>query len=116
MILTSNRASNTRANPASEIETLHEMVRDLIESSDPLEKMPTAIIESGYAGDTRPTELAYVSLSSRLQKRTLNLHYIALSSSGKNITVKACRFVSPEAYYTLDAGSPRALVYNQEGC
>jgi hypothetical protein len=88
---------------------LYEIAREIIEHTDPLLLVTEAIRNSGYAGDTLPVELAYVSISSRHQGRPLNLFFEAQSSSGKNFAIDAAAQLHPkEAYYPLSASSPRA--------
>jgi len=87
----------------------------LLHDPDFFGKLRYHITASGYAGDTRPVELGYISLTSRLLNRPLNLAYIAASASGKNESVdKAVNFFPPTAYHLEKAGSALALIYNGE--
>jgi hypothetical protein len=66
---------------------LYEVAKEIIEHPDPMVLVERAIIASGYAGDSTPTELAYLAVTSRLLDRPLNVQFLAQSASGKNFTV-----------------------------
>jgi len=86
----------------------------LIQLSNPLDAVRGAM-KRLYAGDTRPVELAYVAVTSRLTDRPINLNLVAQSAAGKNFSVDtALKFCPPETYYKLSASSPRALIYTEE--
>ncbi len=107
-------ASEIRAEALSdEARKLYSHVRELLQAPDLLDKIGEAISSSGYAGNLTPPLLAYISLTSRLLERPLNLAFIAPSSAGKNRAVDAALELMPdEAYHLEKAGSARALVYS----
>jgi Winged helix-turn-helix DNA-binding len=87
----------------------------LLEASDLLERIGRSMQQRGYAGDVSPALLGYVAFTSRLLDRPINLSYVAPSAAGKNRAVdEAKAFMPPEAYYEIDAGSDRALIYTDE--
>ena len=114
MLMASARpASEIRADALSdEARRLYSHVRELLQALDLLDKIGEAVSSSGYAGNLTPPLLAYISLTSRLLERPLNLAFIAPSSAGKNRAVDAALELMPaEAYHLEKAGSARALVY-----
>jgi hypothetical protein len=89
--------------------------KPLLEAPDLLEQTGIAIQQRGDAGHVRPPKLAYVAIPSRLFERPQNCAFVALSAAGKHRAVdEAPAFVPPEAVYLIKAGSPRALIYNDE--
>jgi len=80
-----------------------------------LQEVEKAIRARGYAGDTRPPLLAYTALASALLERPLNLAFVCMSAAGKNRAVDAALELTPPTAYHLEAaGSPRALIYDEE--
>ena len=112
------------ARPKSELRTeaLIDEARQVFTEAQPLldepgilEDLKAAVTASGYAGDVRPTLVAYVSITSRLLEEPLNLAYVSLSAAGKNAAIDAViPFFPQDATYTVRASSPRALIYNDE--
>lgn len=89
--------------------------RAILDADDPLAEVERAIRALGYAGDTMPPMLAYLALTSRLLSRPMNLAYVAASASGKTFAVDtALRLMPASAYHLLKAGSPRALIYDDD--
>jgi hypothetical protein len=84
----------------------------LLEDPHLLERIGRTMQQSGYAGDVTPPLLGYIALTSRFLDRPMNLSYVAQSAAGKNRAVDAATALMPaEAYYEIDAGSDRALIY-----
>jgi len=90
----------------------------VIEAEDPLELIKEAIREQGYGGDLKPPVITYLAVTSRLQvmrsgAMPVHLLITGVSSSGKNYTLDRVLALLPaEAYYAIDAGSPRIIIYN----
>ncbi len=116
-LMSSARPIRERIDAASraEAEAAFTEGRELLEAPDLLGRIERAVALSGYAGDARPALLAYLALTSRLLERPLNLAFVAIAASGKNRAVDAALDLMPaSAYYLEKAGSPRALVFNDE--
>jgi len=64
-------------------------VRVLLDDPYLLLKLGRAIMENGWAGDSRIPTLAYVALTSRLLERPMNLTFVATPSAGKNAALDA---------------------------
>jgi len=90
----------------------------IIEAEDPLELVKGAIHRLGYGGDIRPPLIIYLAGTSRLLAMRdgampVHLLLMGISSSGKNYTLSRVLALLPaEAYYVIDAGSPRIIIYN----
>ena len=90
--------------------------RHLLNSPDLLSRLAMVIKALGYAGDPRPALIGFICLVSRLLETPLNIAYIAPSAAGKNAAAEATLPMFPEqAFYLIQASSPRALIYNEEG-
>ena len=90
-------------------------VETLLRDPRLLDRIGDAIQSLGYAGDLGPPKLAYVELTSRLLPRPMNLNVVAPSATGKSETVdKPLELMPDEAYYRVQAASPRALIYSDE--
>lgn len=110
-----------KARPASELRAEElsgealvflEQARHLLEDPKLMDRIRETIRLGGYAGDLTPPLLAYISLTSRMLERPLNLSVLAPSASGKNRAVDAALLLVPESAYHLEkAGSARALIY-----
>jgi hypothetical protein len=89
-----------------------------LEADDPLSLVETAIRSLGYGGDLKPPQITYLSLTSRLLAMRhgampVHLALVGPSCSGKSYTLQtALKFIPPEAYHVIDAGSPRVLIYD----
>jgi hypothetical protein len=89
--------------------------RELLDDPGLLDRIDTAIRATGFAGDTGPAKLVYLTGTSRLLPRPINLILVALSAAGKNATVDAALSLIPdEELYRYSASSERALIYSPE--
>jgi len=96
-------------------ETELRKAKHLLESPDLLKKIEKAIADGGYAGDVSAPMIAYLAITSRFLARPINVAYVAPSSAGKTCSVEAAVALHPpEAVFRMDAGSERALIYNDE--
>ncbi|MFC2026396.1 hypothetical protein ACFLUX_00255 [Chloroflexota bacterium] len=90
----------------------------IIEAKDPLELVKDAIRGLGYGGDLKPPVITYLAVTSRLlamRAGAMPVHLLitGVSSSGKNYTLgRVLALLPAEAYYVVDAGSPRIIIYN----
>lgn len=86
---------------------------ELLDDPHLMNRIRDIISARGYAGDVRPTQIAYVSMTSRLLKRPNNLGFVAQSASGKNYAVDSAKaLMPPEALHEIRAGSSRSLIYD----
>lgn len=91
--------------------------KPVLEADDPWQVIRNALIRSGYGGDTRPLEILYLALTSRVLKyrsgeAPIHLVLIGSPGTGKTHTIKTVLQFFPEtAYKLIDASSPRALIY-----
>ena len=103
---------------STEIAVACEAAQHIIRADDPLEVVAAAIRGLGYGGDTKPVLITYLAVTSRvLEMRPgampVHLLLMGLPSSGKNYTLSRVLILLPEdAYHVIDAGSPRALIYD----
>lgn len=89
--------------------------KDLLESPNLLKTVEQAISDGGYAGDVSPAIIAFLAITSRQLERPVNVTFVAQSSAGKSRSVEAATELHPpDAVFKMDAGSPRALIYNDE--
>lgn len=97
---------------------LYNEAQAVIEAEDPLELVKDAIRGQGYGGDLKPPVITYLAVTSRLlamRAGAMPVHLVitGVSSSGKNYTLDRVLALLPaEAYYVIDAGSPRIIIYN----
>ena len=97
----------------------YEAARHVIEADDPLELAAETIRGLGYGGDLKPAKITYLAATSRLLDMRLGampVHLLLMGppSAGKNYTVnRALMLLPPEAVITIDAGSPRVLMYDE---
>jgi DNA-binding transcriptional ArsR family regulator len=90
--------------------------RDLILEADILRRFGAEIERAGLAGETRNAKVLYLTLTTRLLDRPVNVVVKGPSSGGKNFLVKnAVRFFPAEAYWSRTGMSDRALAYSDEG-
>jgi hypothetical protein len=107
--------SQANAKQQQDRQTWYAEAKPLLEAPNLLERIGRSMQQRGYAGDVSPALLGYVAFTSRLLDRPINLSYVAQSSAGKNRAVdEAKALMPPEAYYEIDAGSDRALIYTDE--
>ena len=117
----------TRALPVSqifhdqrqaELAELANRAAPLFAARDPLELAEAAIRGQGYGGDVQQAVIVYLAATSRLlalRPGGMAVHTILLGppSGGKSFTVSVVLRLLPEgAYRVIDAGSPRALIYD----
>ena len=116
VILTTAREEETSARG----EELKEAAKAVLESEDPLDLIRKELVALGYGGDPRYPLIVYIAATSRLlamRTGTMPVHLLILgiSSAGKSYTLKiVLRLLPKEAYHTIDAGSPRVLIYDPE--
>jgi hypothetical protein len=107
--------AQAEATRQQESRTWYTQAKPLLEAPDLLERIGRSMQQRGYAGDVTPPLLGYLAFTSRLLDRPINLSYVAPSAAGKNRAVdEAKAFMPAEAYYEIDAGSDRALIYTDE--
>ncbi len=99
-----------------EAEEAYSLAKQLLEDPYLLDRIGEMMTKLGYAGSLIPPKLVYVATTSRLLERPLNLALVAPSAAGKNHAVDiAVSLVPAEAAYIVNACSPRALIYADEG-
>jgi hypothetical protein len=104
--------------PLPPADELKQQAASVLLNPDPLGLVRAALPGCGYGGDLRPVLVIYLSMTSRVLVVRLggmlaHLLLLALSSSGKNFALtSAMRFLPPQAYHVIDAGSPRTLIYD----
>lgn len=92
----------------------------LMQSKNPLAIIAKAIKAQGYGGDIKKPLIVYLAATSRLlamRVGAMPVHLLlkGLPSAGKSYTLKlVLNFLPAEAYHVIDAGSPRALIYDKE--
>lgn len=98
-----------------EAKEAYQQAKELLKDPELFQRIEEAMAALGYAGNLGPPMLVYVALTSRLLERPINLSLVAPSGAGKNFSIDtATQFFPEEAFYVLQAGSPRALIYNPE--
>jgi hypothetical protein len=107
------RAQKEQAPPSEpDLAALYELAKSVGESDDVLALVHDQLVADGYAGDTAPARRVYLAISSRYEKRPINVHRLAQASSGKNYTIDASlRFFPESAYLQLSAASPKAHIF-----
>lgn len=104
----------------AELIDLLKLAAPVIESPDPLECVKREIVRLGYGGDIRPAVMTYLAATSRLlamRPGTTPVHLLLVGppSVGKSYTwTVVSRLLPPEAYWLIDAGSPRVLIYDTQ--
>ena len=97
---------------------LERRAAEVLRAADPLELVRQSVIDSGYGGDTQPAIVTYLALTSRvlaMRRGAMPVHLLLVGppAAGKSYTLRACLNLLPgEAYHTIDAGSPRVLIYD----
>lgn len=100
------------------VKELRQKAAPVLDSPDPLELVKKAIERLGYGGDRRPPLIVYLAATSRLlemRQGQMPVHLLLCgqASAGKSYALRTClRLLPPEAYQVIEAGSPRALIYN----
>ena len=107
-----SRKSLEHSNTSTEV-VIPQGVTSLLEDSNIIRRIDEGFRQGGYAGDDlRPPRLVFVSMTSRLLERPINIAIVAQSAAGKNRAVDAgAALMPPEALYVERAGSERALIY-----
>ncbi|HZL06633.1 MAG TPA: hypothetical protein VFE45_14670 [Coriobacteriia bacterium] len=102
----------------AQLPELGHAARAVLESDDPLQAVGAALTAMGYGGDLVPALIVYLALSGRvlaMRLGTMPVHLLLLgpSSAGKSYTLRVVLKLMPgEAYHSIDAGSPRVLIYD----
>ncbi len=100
------------------IAQLERKAASVLEASDPLVLVDRQFRELGYGGETRLPMVVYVAATTRVlmpRSGAMPAHLLIMGtpSSGKSYTVGLVqRLFPPEAFHTIDAGSPRVLIYD----
>jgi hypothetical protein len=80
-----------------------------------LKNVVSAVSQMGVVGEERLTQIIYLAVNTRFQKRPASLAIKGPSSAGKSFNVENVLKLFPEsAYYLLTAMSDRALAYDDE--
>lgn len=109
----SNKDNNTSTVPTQD--ELWKQVSAIALDPKLKETIRERIRSMGYAGSTIPVEANILMLTSRLLERPMNGANISQSSSGKTKALDtALAFFPKDAYYKIDAGSERVLIYTPE--
>lgn len=89
--------------------------RDLAQAQNILSQFLNDLHHDGLAGEDRLAALLYLSITSRLLDRPVNVAVKGPSSAGKSETVRrVLQFFPASACYALSAMSERALLYGKE--
>lgn len=102
-----------------QLQQLYQEAKVVIEASDPLKVIENAIRGLGYGGDIKPALITYFAVTSRLLEMrpgAMPVHLLLTgpSSGGKSYTLGVIKTLMPaEGYHVIDAGSPRALIYDE---
>ncbi len=97
---------------------LRERAEPILDAADPLLLIESEISNLGYGGDIKPALIVYLGATSRLlamRQGAMPVHLLLLDppSGGKSYTVSTVRRMLPvDACHVIDAGSPRALIYD----
>lgn len=106
-----------RERQEARVEDLRRRAAAILEADDPLALVEKALAV-GYGGAVWRPAVVYLAATFRLlalRPGQIPVHLILLgeSSSGKNYTLNtARRLLPPDLVYQIDAGSPRALIYD----
>ncbi len=90
----------------------------VLAEDDPLARVAEALRAQGYGGDLAPALITYLCMTTRLlamRPGAMPAHLLLVGppSAGKSYTLQAVlRLLPPEACHTIDAGSPRVLIYD----
>ena len=104
--------------PVCDIDALEEQAAAVLNTDDPLHLVGIQIKSQGYGGDLKAPLIVYLAFTSRLLKMrtgSMPVHLLlhGPASAGKSYTIKVViLLLPPEAYHTIDAGSPRVLIYD----
>jgi hypothetical protein len=107
-----------RAQAEAHLTGLVQQAAPVLSAADPLTLIEAAIRRLGYGGDIRPALITYLAVTSRLlamRPGAMPVHLLLIgpASAGKSWTVQlVTRLLPPDACHSIDAGSPRVLVYD----
>ena len=85
---------------------------------DPLDLVESTIRAGGYGGDVRPVLVVYLAATTRLLgtrpgATPTHVLLVGAPSAGKSYTLTAAlALLPPEATHSMEAGSPRTLIYD----
>lgn len=91
----------------------------LVEGKNPLSQAKKAMRRSGYGGSLRVPLLLYIAATTRVLEMPrghmpAHVALLGTTSAGKNYALDMVLNLLPEAtYHEIDAGSPRALIYDE---
>lgn len=106
---------HTAVSDLSDLERQSAAVR---EAEDPFVRIEQAIRDQGYGGNVGPAKLTHLGMTTRVLRMRpgampAHLALVGQPSSGKNHSVNVnLRLLPAAAYHLIDAGSPRALIYD----
>ena len=110
---------STQVKAVTDLQGLKRRAAPVLSAEDPLKLVRKALRAGGYGGDRRPAVLAYLAATTRLlamRPGAMPSHLLLTgqASAGKSYALNAAlRLLPPEAYVRIDAGSPRALIYDK---
>ncbi len=111
-------ADFARAVVDAETRRLREAAAPVLAEDDPLQRVAEALRAQGYGGDLTPALVTYLCVTTRLlamRHGAMPAHLLLVGppSAGKSYTLQSVlRLLPREAYHTIDAGSPRVLIYD----
>jgi hypothetical protein len=104
-----------RTEPAPDAASLRQGGAPVLEAGNVLELVGDYVAKAGYAGSVTAPKVIYLSLTSRLLDRPVNLAVTGQSAVGKNHAVRTVLPLFPKsAYHEVTGASPLALIYNPE--
>ena len=101
------------------LQDLRRRAAPVLNEEDPLKLVRQALQAGGYGGNLRPAVLAYLAATTRLlalRPGAMPAHLLLIGqpSAGKSYALNAVlRLLPSGAYIRIDAGSPRALIYDK---
>ena len=102
----------------AQLAAVTQQAEPVLHAADPLELVAAEVRGRGYGGDIRPIKIVYLAATSRvlaMRQGAMPVHLLLLGSpsSGKTYTMQSVLgLLPPEAQHTIDAGSPRVLIYD----
>lgn len=112
-------ASILQGETAKRAQELATQAARVLAHPDPLQLVEAELQRLGYGGETAPAMIVYLASTARLaamRAGAMPPHVLLIgpASGGKSYTVSSVRRMFPsEAFHVIDAGSPRALIYDQ---
>ena len=103
----------------AELAGLREEAAPVLEAADPLGVVQDAFRGQGYGGNLKTPTITYLAATTRLLEMrhgAMPAHTVLIGppSAGKSFAVRTALSLLPsEAYYEIDAGSPRVLIYDE---